>query len=115
MRSPVHDLQRRPQAKLSARELEVLRLVARGDSNKQIARTLFRSGSTVAMHLRNIFARIAVENRTEAAAFAFRNRLPRRLSVLSGGGRDGFEPRRCQATLVWRRSVFGRTRVRDPA
>jgi len=44
-------------------------------SNRQIARTLFRSVSTVATHLRNIFAKIAVENRTEAAAFALRNRL----------------------------------------
>ena len=50
-------------------------MVARGYSNRQIARTLFRSVSTVATHLCNIFAKIAVENRTEAAAFAFRNRL----------------------------------------
>ena len=50
-------------------------MVARGYSNRQIAHTLFRSVSTVATHLRNIFAKIAVENRTEAAAFAFRNRL----------------------------------------
>jgi len=75
MRASVHYLQRRPQAKLSARELEVLRMVARGYSNRRIARTLFRSVSTVATHRRNTFARIAVENRTEAAAFAFRNRL----------------------------------------
>lgn len=62
-------------AKLSARELEVLRLVARGSSNEQIARLLYRSVSTVATHLRNIFTKIAVKNRTEAAAFAYRNRL----------------------------------------
>ena len=64
-----------PRAGLSAREIQVLRMVAIGYSNQQIATLLFRSHSTVATHLRNIFAKISVRNRTEAAAFAFRNRL----------------------------------------
>jgi len=50
-------------------------MVARGYSNRQIARTVFRSVSTVATTCATSFAKIAVENRTEAAAFAFRNRL----------------------------------------
>lgn len=58
-------------AGLSAREVDVLRLLAQGRTNRQIADDLFISLNTVSYHVRNIFAKIAVSNRTEAAAFAF--------------------------------------------
>jgi DNA-binding CsgD family transcriptional regulator/pimeloyl-ACP methyl ester carboxylesterase len=55
---------------LSSRELDVLRLVARGRSNAQIAAELVISQNTVIRHVSNIFAKIGAENRTEAAVYA---------------------------------------------
>jgi ATP/maltotriose-dependent transcriptional regulator MalT len=60
---------------LSARELEVLRLVASGKTNRQIAEELVVSEHTVARHVQNIFAKLGVSSRTAAAAFAFEQRL----------------------------------------
>ena len=60
---------------LSPREVEVLRLVATGRSNPEIATELFLSEKTVARHLSNIFAKLDVGSRTAAAAFAYENRL----------------------------------------
>jgi DNA-binding CsgD family transcriptional regulator/N-acetylneuraminic acid mutarotase len=57
---------------LSERELEILRLVATGVSNKEIAQQLFISTNTVKVHLRNIFAKIGAASRTEAALYAVR-------------------------------------------
>lgn len=55
---------------LTGRELEVLRLVAAGHSNTEVARRLVLSEKTVARHLSNIFTKIDVPSRTAAAAYA---------------------------------------------
>jgi len=60
---------------LSPREVEVLRLVAAGRSNPEIAAMLFLSEKTVARHLSNIFTKLDVGSRTAAAAFAYEHRL----------------------------------------
>jgi DNA-binding NarL/FixJ family response regulator len=60
---------------LSARELEVLRLVAAGKSNREIASALVISEHTVARHVQNIFAKLHVSSRTAAGAFAFEHHL----------------------------------------
>jgi pimeloyl-ACP methyl ester carboxylesterase/DNA-binding CsgD family transcriptional regulator len=57
-------------AGLSARELEVLRLIAAGRSNAQIAEALVISESTVAKHVSSILAKTGAANRTEAAVYA---------------------------------------------
>jgi DNA-binding NarL/FixJ family response regulator len=60
---------------LSAREIEVLRLVAGGKGNREIATVLVISEHTVARHVQNIFAKLGVSSRTAAAAFAFEHNL----------------------------------------
>src|SRR5262249_8706667 len=59
-----------PASTLSAREEEVLRLVAAGLANKQIARQRGIAERTVKAHLTNIFTRIGVTDRTQAALWA---------------------------------------------
>ncbi|HEX2413786.1 MAG TPA: helix-turn-helix transcriptional regulator [Thermoleophilaceae bacterium] len=61
--------------RLTARELEVLRLVAAGRSNREISAELVISEHTVARHLQNIFAKLGVSSRTAASAFAFAHDL----------------------------------------
>jgi ATP/maltotriose-dependent transcriptional regulator MalT len=60
---------------LTARELEVLRLVAAGKSNRAIAVDLFLSEKTVARHVSNILRKLDVPSRSAATAFAYENRL----------------------------------------
>jgi DNA-binding NarL/FixJ family response regulator len=59
---------RGPNDSLTEREEKVLALVAEGAGNAQIAKALHLSESTVKFHLRNLFAKLGVSNRTEAAA-----------------------------------------------
>ncbi len=65
-----------PGADLSAREREVLALIAEGLANKQIARRLDITERTVKVHVGNVFRRIGVADRTSAALWA-RDNLPR--------------------------------------
>jgi len=60
---------------LSRRELEVLRLVASGKSNREIASELVISEHTVARHVQNIFAKLRVSSRAAATAYAFEHDL----------------------------------------
>jgi DNA-binding CsgD family transcriptional regulator len=65
-------------AGLSDREIEVLRLVARGLSNKEIARSLAISPKTVQHHTSHVYGKIGVESRAAAALFAIEHDLLRR-------------------------------------
>jgi ATP/maltotriose-dependent transcriptional regulator MalT len=60
---------------LSLRELEVLRLVASGKSNREVAEALVISEHTVARHLQNIYAKLRLSSRSAATAFAFEHEL----------------------------------------
>jgi DNA-binding NarL/FixJ family response regulator len=60
---------------LSPRELEVLRLVARGGTNRDIATSLGISERTVDRHVSNIFTKLDVGSRAAATAFAYEHRL----------------------------------------
>jgi two-component system NarL family response regulator len=62
---------------LTEREMEVLALLAKGHSNKEIGRCLFISETTVKGHLRNIFTKLDVLSRTEAIAVAIHRGLVR--------------------------------------
>jgi DNA-binding NarL/FixJ family response regulator len=60
---------------LSAREIQILRLLARGLSNREIGAELFISQHTAANHVRSILRKTACANRTEAASYAHRHSL----------------------------------------
>lgn len=62
---------------LTAREMDVLREVAAGKSNKQIAETLSISGRTVDRHIANLYMKIDAHNKADAAAYAFRHGFTR--------------------------------------
>ena len=61
-----------PVAKVSPREREVLQLLTQGNTNKEIANSLCVSENTVKNHLKNILAKLHLQNRVQAVAFAFR-------------------------------------------
>jgi two-component system, NarL family, response regulator len=60
---------------LSQREVDVLRLIVAGKSNRDIAETLYISLSTVASHVRHILTKTKTTNRTEVAAYAMQHGL----------------------------------------
>jgi DNA-binding NarL/FixJ family response regulator len=69
------DRQQVPAPRLTERELEVLRLVARGMNNRDIARQLFISENTVKNHIRNILEKLQLHSRMEAVVYAVREKL----------------------------------------
>lgn len=62
---------------LTAREAQVLALIADGLSNAEIAETLFVSPATVKTHINNLFAKTAVRDRAQAVSYAFRHGISR--------------------------------------
>lgn len=60
---------------LTARELEVLRLVGQGETNKTIASMLVLSERTIDRHVSNIFSKLGVSSRTAATAYAYKHKL----------------------------------------
>jgi len=67
-----------PFAELSERELEVLRLIANGGNNKEIAEQLVISEKTVKSHVSNILSKLHLVDRTQAAAYAWNKGIVRR-------------------------------------
>ena len=61
--------------KLSKREVEVLREMVKGKTNKEIAQTLFVSEKTIKTHVSHIFNKLQVTDRTQAAIYAMENKL----------------------------------------
>jgi DNA-binding NarL/FixJ family response regulator len=66
---------RRGPSDLTDREVEVLRLIARGRSNREVADQLFISPKTVGRHVENLYAKIDVSSRAAAALFAMEHGL----------------------------------------
>ncbi len=73
--APARHRSRRWPAGLSDREVEVLRLIARGRSNREVAHLLVVSPKTVGRHVENLYAKIGVRSRAAAAVFAMEHRL----------------------------------------
>jgi DNA-binding NarL/FixJ family response regulator len=69
------DRQQVPTPKLTDRELEVLKLVAQGLNNREIAKRLFISENTVKNHVRNILEKLQLHSRMEAVMYAVREKL----------------------------------------
>jgi two-component system NarL family response regulator len=65
--------ERNPRAELSERELDVLRLIANGKDNADIARELHISPKTVKNHISNILMKLGIDNRIQAAVYAVRS------------------------------------------
>ena len=68
-------VRRAAEERLTERELEVLRLVAQGLNNREIARQLFISENTVKNHVRNILEKLQLHSRMEAVMYAVREKL----------------------------------------
>jgi len=66
---------RLPHEDLTEREMEVLKLIAQGKSNQEVADELFIGVKTVKYHLTNLFSKLGVEDRTQAAIYAHRHGL----------------------------------------
>ncbi|MGI6669501.1 MAG: response regulator [Acetivibrionales bacterium] len=67
--------EKREKNNLTPREIEVLQLIAEGMINKEIARQLYISEKTVKNHVSNIFRKLNVSDRTQAAIYAFRHNI----------------------------------------
>ncbi|MFD5395296.1 response regulator [Streptomyces sp. NPDC127097] len=73
--SPRPQSSNEPPDGLTAREVEVLRLIAEGRSNPEIARTLHVSTATVKTHINNLFAKAGLRDRAQAIHYAYRHGL----------------------------------------
>ena len=60
---------------MTARELEVLRLLAAGHSNRELGELLFISPATAARHVANIYSKLGVDSRAQATTYAHQHRL----------------------------------------
>ncbi|OPZ86283.1 MAG: Transcriptional regulatory protein DegU [Firmicutes bacterium ADurb.Bin419] len=71
----LHDKSKTEESNLTAREVEVLELIAEGMINKEIAKRLYISEKTVKNHVSNIFRKLNVSDRTQAAIYAFKHNM----------------------------------------
>lgn len=69
------EAERQPHHDLTEREMEVLRLIAQGKSNQEVAEALYIGVKTVKFHVTNILSKLGVEDRTQAAIYAHKNGL----------------------------------------
>jgi DNA-binding NarL/FixJ family response regulator len=67
--------ERKPLTELTKRELDVLKEIAKGKSNKEIAASLFITEKTVKTHVSNLLSKLELADRTQAALYAVKNRL----------------------------------------
>ena len=71
----MHEKEKHNENNLTAREIEVLELIAEGMINKEIAKQLYISEKTVKNHVSNIFRKLNVSDRTQAAIYAFKHNI----------------------------------------
>ena len=76
-RVTMHEKDKRESNNLTPREIEVLQLIAEGMINKEIAKQLYISEKTVKNHVSNIFRKLDVSDRTQAAIYAFKHNITR--------------------------------------
>ncbi|MXQ53108.1 response regulator [Shimazuella alba] len=69
------DQGRKPHESLTAREMEVLQLIADGNTNQEIADKLYITVKTVKTHITNLLSKLELDDRTQAAIYAYRNHL----------------------------------------
>lgn len=74
-RVTLHEKEKHDENNLTAREIEVLKLIAEGMINKEIAKQLYISEKTVKNHVSNIFRKLNVSDRTQAAIYAFKHNI----------------------------------------
>jgi two-component system, NarL family, response regulator DegU len=74
-RVTLHEKEKSEEHNLTAREIEVLELIAEGMINKEIAKQLYISEKTVKNHVSNIFKKLNVSDRTQAAIYAFKHNI----------------------------------------
>jgi DNA-binding NarL/FixJ family response regulator len=74
-RVTTHEKEKIPDNDLSQREIEVLKLIAEGKLNKEIAKQLYISEKTVKNHVSKIFKKLNVSDRTQAAIYAFKHNI----------------------------------------
>lgn len=65
----------KPHESLTAREMEVLQLIADGNTNQEIADKLYITVKTVKTHITNLLSKLELDDRTQAAIYAYRNNL----------------------------------------